>query len=77
MSEYLDEVFSALSSIRVFAEDLAMLSEAFELTGNDNMSDRMANMSEGLHLDGSKIRDAVSREINGRAGSNMITREKL
>lgn len=68
MSEYIDDVFDGLKSVSTFSEDLAMLSEAFEVTGNDRLAMELAGIAQGLRDVEERIRRAVATDVSAIAG---------
>lgn len=70
MSEYINDVFDGLKTISTCSEDLATLSRAFEIVGNETISRDLHNTVNTLQAVEVKIRRAVATEINARAGNS-------
>lgn len=62
--EYLSAMDNSRIVIRAIASELLNLSDAFSLTGNDQMSSELRHMGADLYKADKQIGDTVVQEIN-------------
>lgn len=64
MSQYLDKIHEAQQDIRIAKDMLYTLADAFDLTGNRDMSGKLCRIAFSIDKAQGNIGDAVSTELH-------------